>query len=228
MCVSISNVKKVVYMEGNTGVDQSDDLNAQRDGLPQFPKLIFLDTNMVQNLHVFGELVYDRRSSPEAESKLRAKGARFADDIRAMADFVALGIRAGWPIAVSSRTLQELDATPQRTKRHALTALGKEFATYFASSLDNGQTGEEGSAYSEIRHFTFIQRCRLSDLLKVMPQEEDRQLVIDAIECGCDIFLTMDYKTIWRHRQVINRLGIKVMRPTELLEYVQPWVALIR
>ena len=141
---------------------------------------------------------------------------------------MALGIRAGWPVALSSRTLQELNATPQRNKHYALTTLGKELATYFASNLDHRDIEEEGSAYSEISHFTFIQRCRLSDLLKVMPQEEDRQLVIDAIEYGCDIFLTMDYKTIWRHRGEIKRLSLRVMRPTELLAHVQPWASLIR
>ena len=198
----------------------------QPDGLHKFPRLIFLDTNIVQNLHSFGDFIYDRRFSPEVESKLKGKGPWFADDIRALADFMALGIRAGWPVALSSRTLQELNATPQRNKHYALTTLGKELATYFASNLDHRDIEEEGSAYSEISHFTFIQRCRLSDLLKVMPQEEDRQLVIDAIEYGCDIFLTMDYKTIWRHRDEIKRLSLRVMRPTELLAHVQPWASL--
>ena len=209
-------------------VKRSSKTRIQQDELPKFPKLIFLDTNIVQNLHSFGDFIYDRRFSPEVESRIEGKGPWFAYDIRALSDFMALGIRAGWPVAVSSRTLQELDATPQRAKRYALTTLGKELATYFASYLDHRDIEEEGAAYSEISHFTFIQRCRLSDLLKEMPQEEDRQLVIDAIECGCDIFLTMDYKTIWRHRDTIKRLGLKVMRPTELLEYVQPWAALIR
>ena len=208
--------------------NQSDKALNQNDSLPKFPKLIFLDTNIVQNLHSFREFIYDRRFSPEVESKLKGKGPRFADDIHGLADFMALGIRAGWPVAVSSRTLQELDATPQRTKHYALTTLGKELATYFASDLDHWHSGEEGSGYSEISHFTLIQRCRLSDLLKVMPQEEDRQLIIDAVECGCDIFLTMDYKTIWQHRTTIKRLGLKVMRPTELLDYVRPWAGLIR
>ena len=208
--------------------NQSGKAHNQHDEFPKFPKLIFLDTNIVQNLHSFDEFIYDRHFSPEIESKLRGKGSRFADDIRALADFMALGIRSGWPIAVSSGTLQELDATPLGAKRYALTTLGKELATYFASDLDHRHSGEEGSGYSEISHFTFIQRCRLSDLLKVMPQEEDRQLIIDAVECGCDIFLTMDYKTIWRHRNTIRRLGLEVMRPKELLDYVRPWAGLIR
>ena len=214
-------------MENNAVADPSDKDRNQYDKLPKFPKLIFLDTNIVQNLHSFGELVYDNHFSPEIESKLTGKGSRFADDIRALADFMALGIRVGWPVAVSSGTLKELDATPQGTKRYALTTWGNELATYVASNFDHTHSGEEGPGYSEISHFTFIQRRRLSDFLKVMPQEEDRQLIIDAVECGCDIFLTMDYKTIWQHRNTIRRLGLEVMRPTELLDYVRPWAGLI-
>ena len=221
-------VTRVVNVKDDAVANHSDKALNQHNELPNFPKLIFLDTNIVQNLHSFGEFIYDNRFSPAIESKLRGKGSRFADDIRALADFMALGIRAGWPITLSSGTLKELDATPQGAKRYALTTWGNELATYTASNPDRTESEEEGSAYSEISHFTFIQRCRLSDLLKVMPQEEDRQLVIDAVECGCDIFLTMDYKTIWRHKNTIKQLGLEVMRPTELLEYVQPWAALMR
>ena len=38
--------------------NQSDKALNQNDSLPKFPKLIFLDTNIVQNLHSFGEFIY--------------------------------------------------------------------------------------------------------------------------------------------------------------------------
>ena len=222
-------VTRVINVKDDAVHNRFDKAPSQHDGLPKFPKLIFLDTNIVQNLHSFGEFIYDRRFSSEVESKLKGKGSRLADDIKALADFMALGIRTVWPIAVSSGTLQELGATPQSSKRYALTTWGNELARYFASDFGDKQSGEGVSSYSEINHFTFIQRRLLLDMLKVMPQEEDRQLIIDAVECGSDIFLTMDYKTVWCHRNEINQLlGLKVMRPTGLLEYVQPWAALIR
>lgn len=198
--------------------------------LPRFPRLIFLDTNIVQNLQSFGEFIYDNHLTPKMDSRMSASGSRsrFAKDIHALADFMSLGRRAGWPIAVSSRTLGELEATPRRAKRFVLTSWGKELAYYSTSHLDDSRDVTEGSSYSEITDFTFIQRRYLSTQLNALPQESDRQLIIDALEQGCDIFLTMDYKTVWRYRDDVSRLGLKVMRPVELLEYIQPWAGLLR
>lgn len=196
--------------------------------LPRFPRLIFLDTNIVQNLQSFGEIIYDNHLTRKMDSKMSASGFRFAKDIHALADFMALGHRAGWPIAVSSRTLEELEATSRRDKRLALASWGKELAYYFTSYFDDSRDVTEGLSYSEITHFTFIQRRYLSTMLNVLPQESDRQLIVDALECGCDIFLTMDYKTVWRYRDDVSRLGLKVMRPAELLEYIRPWAGLLR
>ena len=96
--------------------------------LPRFPRLIFLDTNVVQNLQSFGKFISDHYLTSKMGSRISASGPRFADDIYALADFMALGYRAGWPIAVSSRTLEELEATSRDDKRFALASWGKELA----------------------------------------------------------------------------------------------------
>lgn len=160
-------------------------------------------------------------------ARISALSPRLSDDIYALADLMALGRRAGWPIAVSSKTIQELDATPLADKRIALINWGEQLGYYFASHFDERQDAKEGSSYSELSHFTYIERCRLSEMLKSLPQENDRQLIIDALEYGCDIFLTVDYKTVWRYRDEVCRFGLKVMRPIELLEYIRPWTGLL-
>ena len=195
----------------------------EKTGLPPFPKLIFFDTNVVQFLHSFGELMYDHFLSNEMERKLVAQGQRFSEDIFALEHFMALGQRAGWPIAVSPNTLDEIEAS----KRPALIAWGGEMARYFYDTFDESDVEELGNSYSELNHFTAIQRIRLAEMLKELPQESDRQLVIDARECGCDFFLTMDYRTIWRHRQCVAPLGVNVVRPVELVEYIRPWAGLL-
>ena len=60
--------------EDGTVANQFGKAHDQPDGLHKFPRLIFLDTNIVQNLHSFGDFIYDRRFSPEVESKLKGKG----------------------------------------------------------------------------------------------------------------------------------------------------------
>ena len=83
--------------------NQSREDDNQVTGLPDLPKLIFLDTNIVQNLHSFGEFIFDRVSTPDLEKKLSTLGPRVTADIYALADFMALGVRAGWPLVLQRR-----------------------------------------------------------------------------------------------------------------------------
>ena len=207
--------------------NQSREDQDQNTGLPSFPKLIFLDTNIVQNLHTFGEFIYDRVHTPELAKRLSTLGPRVTDDIYALADFMALGVRVGWPLAVSPGTQKEFMAIQEPNKRYALSAWGQRLDNYFAENFDQSQGEPEGSSYSDMMHFTSLQRIRMADLLKAFPDEQDQQLFIDAVERGCDIFLTMDYRTIWQHRDKVKRFGLHVMRPAELLEYVRPWAGLL-
>ena len=207
--------------------NQSREDDDQATGLPDLPKLIFLDTNIVQNLHSFGEFIFDRVSTPEVEKKLSTLGPRVTADIYALADFMALGVRSGWPLAVSPGTQREFRAIQDPNKRDALIAWEQRLADYFAENFDQSRGETEGSSYSEMTHFTSLQRSRMADLLKAFPDRQDQQLFIDAVEQGCDVFLTMDYKTIWQHRDKVKQFGLHVMRPVELLEYVRPWAGLL-
>ena len=207
--------------------NQSREDDDQATGLPDLPKLIFLDTNIVQNLYSFGQFIFDRVSTPEVEKKLSTLGPRVTADIYALADFMALGVRAGWPLAVSPGTQREFRAIQDPKKRDALTAWEQRLADYFTENFDQSQGETEESSYSEMTHFTSLQRSRMADLLKAFPDKQDQQLFIDAVERGCDIFLTMDYKTIWQHRDKVKQFGLHVMTPVELLEYVRPWAGLL-
>jgi hypothetical protein len=185
--------------------------------------LTFLDTNVVQSLHTFGEFIYDGFLSPENRnklSKLCACSKRrpcMQDDIFALRDLAIMGTRWGWPLAVSSTTKLELGAVKDRDKRRSRVSWCGELAEYFEGNYKELASPKLGSAYSDITHFTHSQRNRLYDYLSALPDENDRVLVVDALEFGCNVFLTMDYKTIWTHREAIRKLGIHVMRPSEFL-----------
>ena len=77
-------------LEVHVMTNQSREDDDQATGLPDLPKLIFLDTNIVQNLHSFGEFIFDRVSTPDLEKKLSTLGPRVTADIYALADFMAL------------------------------------------------------------------------------------------------------------------------------------------
>ena len=55
------------------------------------------------------------------------------------------------------------------------------------------------------------------EYLAVLPDEEGRILLVNALDLGCDVFLTMDYRTVLPHREMVGKLGIRVMRPREYL-----------
>ncbi len=116
----------------------------------------------------------------------------------------------------------------RRGKGVALVGWGRELAYYFTSNIEETQDEPVGSSYSEIANFTYTQRSDLYNVLKKLPDGGDRQLIIDALEYGCDVFLTMDYRTVWRHHEEVARLGLQVMRPIEFMDYVRPWSGLLR
>ncbi len=161
---------------------------------------------------------------------MNSRGYDFAEDIYALSDFMSLGLRIGWPLAVSPRTLEELKATSHPYKRAKLVAWGGSLADHYLTTYreQHLESGAEHSSWGTKEPFTVTQRDYLAKLLEDIPQESDRQLIIDALEFECDIFLTMDYRTVWRRRQTADKLDIQIMRPIELLEYVEPWAGLLR
>ena len=186
--------------------------------------LTFLDTNVVQSLHTFGEFIYDGNLSQQDEIKLSrlcsCPNPRpcMRDDIYALHHLATMGRRSGWPLAVSWTNMVELGAIRHPERRRAKVAWWGELAEYFEDNYKEWPSHSSGSSYSEITHFTSTQRNRLYENLNVLPDETDRVLIVDALEFGCNVFLTMDYKTIWAHREVVRRLGIYVMRPVEFLQ----------
>lgn len=161
--------------------------------LPDFPRLIFLDTNVVQYLETFGQYIYDHYLGAYEQQKLELLSRRSVEDVEALAAIMDLGRRNGWPLAVSQRTLDELSATPEPNKRYSLLQWGGELAEYSNENYRRVSSIGNQSIREPLSH---LQKSYLEKLLDFLPQSSDRLLVIDAIELGCDFFITMDYRTI--------------------------------
>ena len=58
--------------------------------------------------------------------------------------------------------------------------------------------------------------------------EGDRALLRDAIALECDTFLTMENKLPKNAGHIERTLGLRVLSPTEMWAYLQPWAALFR
>ena len=185
----------------------------------ELARRVFLDTNVVQNLASFGEYFYDGYLSPEAEEQIFTRGNRFTDDIEALASWVGLTQRGGWPIAVSQRTFLELDAIPNGTKRFRLLQWAGELKGYF-STFAASYVESEDDPYPGVRVSP--------ESISFLPDYGDAVLVSEAIELGCSDFLTMDYKSILPYRDRIRHMGLEVLRPVEFMERLKPWTGLLR
>ena len=61
--------------------------------LPDVPRLVFLDTNTVQNLASFGEFIYENGPITDVDNKLRNKGQKIRDDVLALVELMDFGRR---------------------------------------------------------------------------------------------------------------------------------------
>ena len=89
---SALTIDKSLDLEVHVMTNHSREDDNQATGLPDLPKLIFLDTNIAQNLHSFGEFIFERVSTPDLEKRLSTLGPRVTADVYALADFMALGV----------------------------------------------------------------------------------------------------------------------------------------
>ncbi len=212
------------YREGYTKYPQTDEdlawagvqawpAKADDDSVDFLSRRVFLDTNIVQTLQSqwFREYFFDGYWSPEAEKQIEHRGSRFSEDIHALAAWMDLTRRGGWPIAVSRQTFEELRAHPDMGRRSRLLRWVSELNEYSAWSAAH----YAGPAYADSA-FAFL------------PDPGDAVLIREAIELGCATFLTMDYKTIHRFRDRILEAGIEVLRPVEFMERLKPWIGLLR
>jgi hypothetical protein len=117
---------------------------------------------------------------------------------------------------VSDITLQELDKTSSVTKRRQLLDILEALKNHFEHSqveylseedLPPLCPGDEGFWHG------LYQRGRLDFL----PDQPDRRLILDSVLQRAHIFLTVDYKTIWDHRDRLRELGVNVRRPSEYI-----------
>ncbi|WP_419944903.1 hypothetical protein [Candidatus Poriferisodalis sp.] len=206
----------------------ADESAATDRSLPDVPRLIFLDSNIVQNLASFGEFIYENGPVTDVDSKLENKGQDIRDDVLALAELMDLGRRGGLPFVISPRVAEEL-SVPRRSlaKRQQLAFSSNEWSHYSSGLLEAvAEESDSSSSPRAIRVNPRQRRCG-PESMSTLRDEGDRQLMVDALELGCDAFLTMDYK-IWDARDSIRRFGIRVLRPVELMNEMRPLAGLVR
>lgn len=165
----------------------------------RLPRRIFFDTNVVGDIlkyRVFEEELVNLKR------KFQKHHSRKQEDINALRFVFLANTRGSFQFIISKKVVAELS----KSQRLDLVRWGFEFLDYSNNFYDFENKG-----------------IRLRFGLALL-KDKDRMLVIDAINMKCDVFLTMDYKTIWKHRKKITK--IKILRPVEFWSILKPYFAL--
>jgi len=184
-------------------------------GFEDIPGRAFLDTNTLNFILDNGEYIFDAITPPSSLNK------RQHQDIDALHNIFLTGRRASWQLAISPFIYKEVISTQNTKRRHYLKNWFQQVWHYWLGILERGN---DLPSFIEAEH----ERIKLlsSGILDVLPDIEDRILMCDAIVYRCDCFCTIDWRTILKHRNCLESLPIKIIRPTEWWRLIEPYSTL--
>jgi hypothetical protein len=119
-------------------------------------------------------------------------------------------MQAGWPIAVSPITITE------HKHSHDLPWTDRPF-DYFLNGANRWQLRMLDLYMESIDpdQLALSLDRPIPTELDFLPDPNDRALIEHAVQCGCERFWTVDYRTIWRYRERIAHFGVAVETPSE-------------
>jgi hypothetical protein len=178
------------------------------------PTRILLDTNVVNFTLEWGEAIFDGggipREVPEGD----------VTDILALQGIFMAGQRAGWQLAISPKTYEEIIRTTDTDKRARLEKWFNELWLYWREFF-------KGENLSDLEAESLARRLESSQFLAPFPDIPDRELIAHAIAYKCDAFCTRDRRSIIRHRDAVGSLlSLRFMTPTEWWKELRPHAAL--
>jgi hypothetical protein len=178
------------------------------------PKRIFLDSSVLQTLQDYGEYIYDVGELEDEFRILRTpNGLR---NLNALRDIMIIAQRANFEFALSENSLNEVvEKVDFSYMRWA-----HEMLDYWIDCIKSYET-----------HNAFSGKGK--DVLKRIKEEQfdylsikDKLLIFDAVLLECDAFLTMEEKLTRNAENIEKKLGLRILRPFEYCEVLQPWAAL--
>jgi hypothetical protein len=167
---------------------------------------VFLDTCVVNRLVDFGEYYFDGYLGDEPEAEYVRRPIEDRQDIDALHAIVQVFQRASMPLYVTPTTLDEV----KQANRSFLDSYAWEL---FHHWWDWG----DPEVRRRLMDSNFEERVQKQyDLLKCFRGTKDRRLIAEAIVLGCDVFLTVDRRSICKKRARADTLPLRILRPVEL------------
>lgn len=185
------------------------------------PERLLLDTCILNALYEHGEFVFDGHAEDGEDQD---------PDLRALACIFEVNQRAGFQLVTSPLTIAEIANIQGFRARGRFLTWALDVLDHWLIMVDDmGDRARDGGTF---RH-RFKLTPEAQDLeRKLMTIGDfardpiDRLLLVQYQLAGCDAFLTTDRNTIWKHRESLKRLDIRVLSPEEYWTLLRPWAAL--
>lgn len=166
---------------------------------------IFLDNS------ILGRLADLERGREPPSSGLR-------EDMAVLEPLIDACLRQGHRLFVSADARGEIEALAAEPALHQrlLRQLDRFEELPIAPPPEDALWKEADWLVAEI-HDLLLRRTRITNPRKRAALAMDARYLAACANHRCDIFLTVDYKSLWLHRGVLRReWGLKVQRPAEL------------
>lgn len=177
---------------------------------------VFADTCVINRLVDFGEYFFDNCLDGNVLKEYETRPSEDQEDIEALWSIVQVYWRASIPLYVSPTVLDEVE----RANHHHLESFTREIMHHWMAWGDPDIWRRCNAVEFE------SQVVQTAARLTGLKDHTDRILVSEAVEMGCDVFLTVDRKSLWNLRDTV-KANIRIMRPIELWEELKPWAALV-
>lgn len=189
------------------------------------PTRILLDTCVINALLEHGGFIFEGESSEQ----YLGDGPLLAD-IRALQFVMRVNERAGFQLKTSPLSLAEI--ANQQTFESMLPNIkwALDLIDHWLITLD--ESGDRARHGGDVVHRFKLSaelqelESRLMQIPDLRRDPLDRLLIIESRMARCDALLTMDRRTLWRHRERIAAEGINVITPRQLMDTLEPFVGL--
>lgn len=188
------------------------------------PTRLLLDTCVLNCLYDYNAYVFDGMIPEDMTAE------DIDDNVKALRAVVDVHRRANFQFLVSPLTVAEVANIQSVGALHPLLAWVLEMLEHWLILLDYSEdrVSQGGSVRHRFKLTPELQdfEAKLMGIGDFRRDPFDRLLLVQYRMGNCHAFLTTDEDTIWRHREQLASLDVRVLRPVEYWELLRPWAPL--
>jgi len=171
------------------------------------PRRIYLDTGTLQTLYDYGETLWENEPFEPLRRDRQVPG--LSDELDALRNIFLVNERAHFEFAVTEASLREVAARNERG-----------YTQWVDDVLDSWLVSSEGEKSAPTSTFDDPRFGNIS--------VKDRRLLQEALDVGCDAFMTIERRLPTAAAFVEKTTGLRILRPTVYWALLQPFANLYR